>query len=238
MALTDNLEGYWKLDESSGNATDSGGNGYTLTNSNVTYSTGKIDNGAVYNSTSDRLYSTTSDFDYQPTDAFSVSCWFNISSVTGNRFMISNQQNGGDFPGWTVGNLDGKCFFDMVQDLSPVSYLGQRSTSVEFSVDTWHHFVMTKDATDDASGVTFYVDGTSVATTAVLDNLSGTITYNSDFQLGNRASAYDMSGTLDEVGVWSREITSAEVTELYNGGSGLTYPFVADTFLPKIMWFN
>ncbi len=54
MAITNNLISYYKLDESSGNATDRFG-GNTLTNTSTTYSTGKINNGAVFNGSSSHL---------------------------------------------------------------------------------------------------------------------------------------------------------------------------------------
>ena len=57
MALTDNLVSYWKLDESSGNAADSVGSN-TLTNTNtVTYSAGKINNGADFERDSAQYFS-------------------------------------------------------------------------------------------------------------------------------------------------------------------------------------
>ena len=34
-------------------------------------------------------------------------------------------------------------------------------------------------------------------------------------------------GKLDEVGIWIRELTAGEVTQLYNSGAGLSYPFTA-----------
>ncbi len=30
---------------------------------------------------------------------------------------------------------------------------------------------------------------------------------------------------MDEVGIWEKQLSPAEVTELYNTGSGLSYPF-------------
>src|SRR3990167_551156 len=68
MALDTNLVAYWKMDESSGDATDSVAS-HTLTNTNVTYGTGKINNGAAFNSTGDSLRTTTdTDFFFQAED--------------------------------------------------------------------------------------------------------------------------------------------------------------------------
>ena len=46
------------------------------------------------------------------------------------------------------------------------------------------------------------------------------------FNLGRRplGNSYYYNGILDEIGVWDRELTSTEVTELYNSGSGKQYP--------------
>jgi hypothetical protein len=48
MALTDNLLEYFKFDESSGDATGSVAS-LSAVNTSVTYGTGKINNGAIYN---------------------------------------------------------------------------------------------------------------------------------------------------------------------------------------------
>ncbi len=47
------------------------------------------------------------------------------------------------------------------------------------------------------------------------------------FYIGQTANGSDghWDGKIDEVGLWTREITSAEETTLYNSGDGLQYPF-------------
>jgi len=42
-------------------------------------------------------------------------------------------------------------------------------------------------------------------------------------------STADFDGLIDEVGIWSRALNSTEVSELYNSGSGLAYPFTTGT---------
>lgn len=34
-----------------------------------------------------------------------------------------------------------------------------------------------------------------------------------------------LKGAIDEIGMWKRALTTAEITQLYNGGAGLQYPF-------------
>jgi hypothetical protein len=37
--------------------------------------------------------------------------------------------------------------------------------------------------------------------------------------------ANNLTGSIDEVGIWSRALSSTEVTALYNSGNGFQYPF-------------
>ena len=77
MALTDNLLGWWKLDESSGNAADATGGGYTLTNVNSTpFVTGKIGNAADFERDSGQYLQRTSGVSaFSLPGDISVSAW-------------------------------------------------------------------------------------------------------------------------------------------------------------------
>ena len=84
MALIDNQVSYWKLDESSGNASDSEGSN-TLTNSNVTYQAGKINNGALWNSATDVLQiADGSQSGLDITGDISFSFWVKLTSQPGS----------------------------------------------------------------------------------------------------------------------------------------------------------
>ena len=68
--LTNNLTAYWKFDEFSGNASDATGNGYTLTNNNsVSFSTGKLNNAAVFASANSKNFSKSSASGLVPSSA-------------------------------------------------------------------------------------------------------------------------------------------------------------------------
>lgn len=36
------------------------------------------------------------------------------------------------------------------------------------------------------------------------------------------------AGSIDEIGYWTKRLTQSEITTLYNGGAGLTYPFTVN----------
>ena len=87
---------YYKLDESSGNAADATGNGYTLTNNGTTtYTTGKINNGGDFgasNSTKSFSIDSATPLGLTTTDistAFSVACWMNQTTSVATVYPLT-----------------------------------------------------------------------------------------------------------------------------------------------------
>ena len=72
MTLDKNLVAYYRLED----VQDVSGNGYTLTNTSVTFSTGKLNNGGVFDGSASRLQSTTN---LAQAGNFTVSFWDNRS---------------------------------------------------------------------------------------------------------------------------------------------------------------
>lgn len=78
-------------------------------------------------------------------------------------------------------------------------------------------------ATWDGTNAHIFIDGVDGG--AVSQTVTPT-TNTSSFKIGNASiGTYNFTGTIDEVGVWSRALTGSDVTSLYNSGSGKTYPF-------------
>lgn len=231
MALTDNLVAYYKLDESSGNASDSSGNGYTLTNNNtVSFTTGKISNGADFGaSNSSKYFNHASLHGFtSPTQAMSLSVWVKITTAPSSgetQFIVSQfigETTGGD---WKIGyyNESGTLKIRITNDGG-----GSLAYSTTLTTGTWYHIVGTFSGSNAAGSTKIYLNGAEVAS----GNLYGTTNYSAfadSFTIGaNRnGSSVFFKGLIDEVGQWSRELSSAEITSLYNGGSGLTHPFVS-----------
>ena len=217
MALTDELLNYWKLDESSGNASDSVGS-VTLTNSNVTYSSGKINNCAVFNSGTDKLTGTIADIDSY-SDGWSISFWaYHNNTAIGREWL------------WQIGESSslGTCFVGTWE--SPWTNLwfkfgnGETSfygtnTSQSIPNEEWFHIVATVNGTSQK----LYYNGSlvsNVTKTNTIRNNNTTLTVGND-----SGNSYPWDGSVDEVGIWSRALSSDEVSTLYNSGNGLQYPF-------------
>lgn len=212
MALIDNLTSYWKLDESSGDAADSHGTTVGVnTSATFTGTTPFINNHAVFNGSSSRFTFGT---DYvSGSKVYSISAWIYTAGgaygdIFGKDGTASNQ---------FVLRISSSNNLEVVK-----SNVGPFSTSTStVPTNQWSHIVLTQSAT----AWTFYING-SAAGTAVAKFSYVACNNGLGYQRNNSNNPTEFfSGSIDEVGVWSRELSSAEVTELYNGGIGLAYPF-------------
>jgi hypothetical protein len=228
MALTDNLLAYWKLDESSGDAADATGGGQTLTNLNtVAYASGLINNCADFGTanTNKQLSKTTSIGYNGGINPVSISGWLKVRTEPSSGVLYDLYSvHGGTNPDNT------RCII-RYQDSSgtkQMSWVRQSSSfnntgtyNVTLGTSNWYHAVITFNG----STILGYLDGVERANFASTGGSGGDPT--SGFSIGsNIYDSTQQSGSeyVDEVGVWSRALTSSEVTDLYNGGAGLAYP--------------
>lgn len=220
MSLTTNLIAYYEFNNGA-ITTDSSGNSKTLINVNTVANTasGKIGYGADFGSTNTTKNLNNSSLGANPTLPMSISTWFYPASVNdnGNIFSIADTTTP---------------YYQLKLD-STTSHIVFRSnttgtatsvdTGIAPSINTWYHVVVVLNS---ATSVTLYVNGTQTNLNATCDD-PPTSTLDALFfgALGRTTPLQYYSGILDEVGVWSRVLTSAEVTQLYNGGAGNQYPF-------------
>lgn len=213
--LLDGLMGYWKLDETSGNATDSSGNGYTGTSSNITYTaSGKIGRCFTFNGTTSNVALGNI---IKPTSSLSLSVWTKDSGQSSEKFIIGNTVYDTAWRGWRLTRYNDNAIGMLMSGVS--NYFDQAYGS-NYSNDTWHHTVFTWNGTT----AYFYKDG--IKSSAY--NWSGTISYNATHNLrfgANESGGSVYDGEIDEVGIWNRALTDTEASWLYNSNSGLTYPF-------------
>ena len=209
----DNIISYWKMDN---NANDSvGSNNGTPTS--VTFSTGngKINEGAGGMTTASKIQ-VADNASLSPTSEISISCWVNISS-SGNYHTFVAKGNVAQYI-FRVEAPTGK--YELYLKLGGTLRV-VRSTST-ISTGTWVHLV----ATYDGSTMTMYVNGTSEGTASFSGSIgTGSAVLGIGHDITDGGSNVHMLGAIDEVGMWSRALTAGEVTSLYNGGTGLQYPF-------------
>ena len=228
MALTDNLVSYWKLDETSGNASDSTANVKTLTNvGTVTYAAAKINNGADFGTANTTMYLTRTGY-VVPDGACSFSFWVKqrteIASGT-QTYILSGSES-------TSFRLDydynaGSRRLQLTRVRNNLTNVTTNYT-VTLGTAAFYHVV----GVYDASTITLYVNGVNVSSTAA--TLNGTTNWSPGggyFSIGALRDSNDgtisqyASAYIDEVAMYSRGITSTEAMNLYNSGFANAYPF-------------
>jgi len=213
MALTDNLISYWKLDGDSNDSRDL----YNGTDTAITYSeaNGKIIQGAGFDGSTSKV---VFDNPIIPIGTKTISFWVK-SSTNADQTLVSNARLGVayDFDHTRIWADSGYLSYEI--QYSGGTYIQLLGTS-NIRDGTWKFCVCTYDG----SVMRVYVNSTLENTSATFTD-SGTRLDNLQFGI-DPVNAYNkLIGAMDEVGVWSRALTQAEITELYNNGDGLSYPF-------------
>ncbi|TXG77120.1 LamG domain-containing protein [Candidatus Dojkabacteria bacterium] len=217
MAITDNILAYWKLD---GNSNDSVAS-YNGTDTSITYSSGngKIIQGAGFNGSTSKIELSTTAFG--TVNTFSISMWINVTSP-GTRQGVFCKTDGASTATTVfnieVGNTANKITFSVSNGATANSV----TSTASISSSTWTHVVCTCDGTDQK----IYINGSLDSTTAYAGGAINNITKATTIGQFGSFGSLPYTGAIDEVGYWDRAINSTEVSQIYNSGTGIQYPFV------------
>jgi hypothetical protein len=104
-------------------------------------------------------------------------------------------------------------------------FLQMRSTSanrnhtfdISLTASVWQHIVFTYNGGSNISGASVYKNGTKNSSSPS-GGLGGTMLEGQDFNIASRNGGFFFSGHMDEITVWNKELSQAEVDELYNSG--------------------
>ena len=140
----------------------------------------------------------------------------------------------------TVGNIFSKTYYRLEFAANGILSWGvyETSSSSTFVYSTtaindgqWHHIVVTHKANGNQN---IYVDGQLEGTASAN---TGIHTTTHDFFIGRRNATHSriMDGNLSNIAVWNTELTSAQVTTLYNKHK----PFDLNTFaVTPVSWWR
>ena len=210
--ITTGLIGHWTFDEGSGTtAGDSSGNGNngTLTN-NPTWTTGQIGGAMNFDGSDD--YVTMGDITtVELLTQASFSAWFkktgdgdatNMLISKNDSYEIKVRESSVNQYDFAIDNVD-------------AGFTGAPTDNV------WTHVVMVYDA-GVTNGTKLYENGVLIDS-ATLSR--GTISDRTTaLTIGGREGSYNFAGLIDDVRIYNRSLSQADITELYNAGSGTPPP--------------
>ena len=233
MAITTTAVSSWKCNQTSGNLVDSIGSN-TLTNVNsVPFVTGKINNGADLELSSSQYFSiadgSQSGLDFAGN--FSISFWIKLEqlpSTAGSQFDIVAKDNVSVSRSYSV-NAQTSDKLQLVIFNTPNQREGVTTGAffVSGDVGNWVFVTCTYNSTTGATVI--YKNASSQAVTnfgSTTTALNSTAPFSIGARFASSVAQNFTDGVIDEVVVWSGVLSGAEVTELYNGGAGLSYPIV------------
>jgi hypothetical protein len=208
LDLSPSCIGHWKMNDNAADTTvaDSSGNNHNGTaqqNTNVLHTTGRIDGALTFNGTSD--YAAIGDI--IGTGAYTKAAWVKpeSSASTYSHNILSGKPSQAFWaPTWYGNKLSAghNSAWNQVQD----------SNSLTFGV--WYFVAVTYDAA--AQTLTLYKDGEVVDTGST--TTPQPLTELSIGRYDNTATYF--KGSIDNVLLFDRALTSDEVAALYNAGAG------------------
>ena len=214
--LSSNLEGYWQMD---GDGSDQTTNSLDLTiNGGAAFVSGLIGQALAFTGVDTKFADRGGDDDeiLDPgSDDFSLQVWVNFNSAGGEQ-TIMEKFTGGAGPGYTLSKL-GTGQIQLYATSFSLTTVAQ-----SLSAGTWYQLVFTRTGSTNV----LYLNGSSIGQNTSTSSVPNT---SADFMIGERDGVqnFPVNGNVDEAAFWSRGLSSAEVTTLYNGGSGTSIVFTS-----------
>ncbi|MEE8543234.1 MAG: hypothetical protein V3S94_05190, partial [Gammaproteobacteria bacterium] len=237
MALIDGIEGYWKCDAGSGNRFDAHVNSLDFIETGFVPSVvGKILNAV--DGTGNPVNFLDQPFTPRlvfADEAMAISCWANINA--GQQFA-----NHPIFSVWEAAgsNLCYLLWFrTSVQrwqwrvSNNGVTVVELNSAAAPPFDGTFQHLVAQHDPI--ANLITLQIDDGAIQSLAHTTGLNGSSTARPGLGITDQSGSPIIHGAhVDEIGVWRRNLTTAEVTLLNNGGNALDFSQFASVNPPVL----
>ncbi len=198
-----------------GDANDLSGNGNNATNSGATFTSdrnGNANAAASFNGTTTNYMTIpTPSFTHSPTGAFTYSFWMNKQTQTTAAGIVLMS-----------GTSTSGVFITLIQGASNFTFGTNKQQSSWFflscahTLNVWDHYV----TTFNAGVMKIYKNGVVQGTMTYTH--TGATSANIPFYIGKGiASGNNFKGTLDDIGIWNRELSQTEITALFTGITGV-----------------
>lgn len=144
--------------------------------------------------------------------AWTISLWINKNTVTGWRIFWKTQLSVTDVITITLTSSKIALIINDSADLN--------SSASTLSDNTWYHYAITWDWSNVIVYKNWAVETTQSSTKTVQANAQQFSIWNTNFD-----TSQPYAGIVDELWIWTRALSSWEISQLYNSWNWLTYPF-------------
>ncbi len=204
---TTNLVAWWGF---TGNVNDASSAGNNLTNTGAVLTTdrlGAANSAYQFNGSSNYMQRASPTFSYGQTGSFSVSWWVQRSATGyGVALMHGSTTNGNFIWNFQTASTTSDMMFGANKQGSSWIW-----TQTSYAINQWEHFV----AVYNAGAITLYKNGVSVGTNTFTHTGAAQATL--PINIGRGVSGNYFAGKIDDIGIWTRALTPAEVGILFTG---------------------
>lgn len=154
-------------------------------------------------------------FNFEHSQAWSLSVWLNPNNLAASRCFYSKCTADVSVYGYNfLITSAGKIQVQVRTASSVTSYTG----TTTWSAGTWQHFTFTWSGSSNLSGMRIYRNAV-VDSTPGSAALGGSLLLSQSALVGTRNGSFPWSGKIDELTIWNKSLSAAEVSDLYNGGA-------------------
>lgn len=214
MALTDGLRAYWTMNEASGARRDSVGNSRLAQFGSVTSGVGIQGRAAVFPGiVSNYLECVSNDALSMGDIDFTIAGWLNIAGVgTSQTFLLKG-----------LGLSAAMCEYALLVSSSFMRFTvsnGSATATALLSISGLNGaWVFVAGLYNAATDEIFVRVNSTLSSAASLSGGAQKGGFN--LRLGSQPSSSAFRGMWDELGIWGSLLSTAELNELYNNGTGL-----------------
>lgn len=200
----------WEFDETSGtDAFDAHGSDDGINVGATINQAGKLDRSYSYDGFDDYINISYNELN----SSFAISAWVKIPHSTGEFENQSIISIGGV---WVFKRRSG---LDNALGVVCETHVDALSNTA-IADDVWEHIIVSYD------GTTLKLYQNNIETYSATETFN--FTQRNDSEIGRRyytsgSTKYYLEGNLDQIAVWSRALTTDEISALYNSGDGLAY---------------
>ncbi len=148
---------------------------------------------------------------FERTEKFSYGAWVYPTSHE-HMTILSRMDDAANFRGWDLYLGEGKVFVHLIHRWEGNAI--RVNTKQPIETNKWTHVFATYDGSSKVKGVKIYINGKPAELDVTHDKLSDTIQTSVPLRLGRRSPGAPFKGMIDDVRIYHRELSAAEVQQL------------------------
>ncbi|MDE2590037.1 MAG: LamG domain-containing protein, partial [Patescibacteria group bacterium] len=202
------LVSYFKFD---GNTNDfSGLDNNGVVTGTSTYVPGKVGQAFSFDGGEYISLGNSATLNFERTNSFSYSYWFKGTSVS-TLPSVLDHYNGTNGIVNAI-NTSGQPQIYLINNFGGGNYL-QAHVSTVINDGNWHHVVWTYSGNSNTSGLSCYVDNSSISVISDVNSLSASIQNNNNWLIGmQQGSTAKLTGQLDDLRIYNKALSASDVS--------------------------